>query len=33
MKISRRTFRILAVVWGLVWAVLIVGAVHFVKNT
>lgn len=32
MKISRRTFRILAVVWGLVWAVLIVGAVHFVKN-
>ncbi len=33
MKISRRTFRILAVVWGLVWAVLIVGAVPFVKNT
>jgi hypothetical protein len=33
MKISRRTFRILAVVWGLVWAVLVVGAVHFVKNT
>lgn len=33
MKISRRAFRILAVVWGLVWAVLIVGAVHFVKNT
>lgn len=32
MKISRRTFRILAVVWGLVWAVLVVGAVHFVKN-
>lgn len=33
MKISRHTFRILAVMWGLVWAVLIVGAVHFVKNT
>lgn len=32
MKISRLTFRILAVVWGLVWAVLVVGAVHFVKN-
>lgn len=32
MKISRRTFRILAVVWGLTWAVLIVGAVHFVKS-
>lgn len=32
MKISRRTFRILAVVWGLVWAVLIVGVAHFVKN-
>lgn len=32
MKISRRNFRILAVVWGLVWAVLIVGAVHFVKH-
>ncbi len=32
MKISRRTFRILAVVWGLVWAVLVVGAVHFIKN-
>lgn len=32
MKISRRTFRVLAVVWGLVWAVLIVGAVHFVKH-
>ncbi|BBT80432.1 hypothetical protein WP8S18E11_20980 [Aeromonas veronii] len=32
MKISRRAFRILAVMWGLVWAVLIVGAVHFVKN-
>lgn len=32
MKISRRTFRILAVVWGLVWAVLIVGTVHFVKH-
>lgn len=32
MKISLRTFRILAVVWGLVWAVLIVGAVHFVKH-
>jgi hypothetical protein len=32
MKISRRTFRILAVVWGLAWAVLIVGAVHFVKH-
>ncbi len=32
MKISRRTFRILAVVWGLVWAVLVVGAVHFVKS-
>jgi hypothetical protein len=32
MKISRRAFRILAVVWGLVWAVLIVGAVHFVKH-
>ncbi len=32
MKIGRRTFRILAMVWGLVWAVLIVGAVHFIKN-
>jgi hypothetical protein len=32
MKISRRTFRLLAVVWGLVWAVLIVGTVHFVKH-
>lgn len=32
MKISRRTFRILAVVWGLVWALLIVGTVHFVKH-
>lgn len=32
MKISRRTFRLLAVVWGLVWAVLIVGTVNFVKH-
>lgn len=29
---SRCTFRILAVVWGLVWAVLVVGAVHFVST-
>lgn len=32
MKISRRTFRILAVVWGLTWAVLVVGAIHLIQQ-
>ena len=32
MKISRRTFRILAVVWGLTWDVLVVGAVHLIQQ-
>ena len=32
MKISRRTFRILAVMWGLVWAVLVVGAAHLIQQ-